>query len=286
MTPDVAAVVLNMAVLTAVLQAAGGVIFMRVFGNDLGGASTSVHRLVRVAATTGIVLVLARQGIEAARFAGDFAGIWDVQLQCLAWGSRDGWAHVAQMIALASIIRSPGTPRRLTVSRIAVLGAVAAAVIFATTGHASAHNARELLMPVLALHTLAAAFWFGSLAPLLIVVRKLPATTAAGVLTRFSRIARWSVAALVIAAVTLAVALSPGLQVLKQPYGVMLIVKSAALVALLALALFNYRRGLPLLQRQPPATATLQFSIAAEVGLMVVVLAATAMLTTLFSPEG
>jgi putative copper export protein len=274
-----------MAVLTAVLQAAGGVIFMRVFGNDLGGASTSVHRLVRVAATTGIVLVLARQGIEAARFAGDFAGIGDVQLQRLAWGSRDGWAHVAQMIALASIIRSPVAPAP-TVSRIAVLGAVAAAVVFATTGHASAHNARELLMPVLALHTLAAAFWFGSLAPLLIVVRKLPATTAARVLTRFSRIARWSVAALVIAAVTLAVALSPGLQVLKQPYGVMLIVKSAALVALLALALFNYRRGLPLLQRQPPATTTLQFSIAAEVGLMVVVLAATAMLTTLFSPEG
>ncbi len=285
MTPDVAAVVLNIAVLTAVLQAAGGVIFMRVFGNDLGGASTSVHRLVRVAATTGIVLVLARQGIEAARFAGDFAGIWDVQLQRLAWGSRDGWAHVAQMISLASIIRSPVAPAP-TVSHIAVLGAVAAAVVFATTGHASAHNARELLMPVLAMHTLAAAFWFGSLAPLLIVVRNLPATIAARVLTRFSRIARWSVAVLVIAAVTLAVALSPGLQVLKQPYGVMLIVKSAAFVALLALALFNYRRGLPLLQRQPPATTTLQFSIAAEVGLMVVVLAATAMLTTLFSPEG
>ena len=233
-----------MAVLTAVLQAAGGVIFMRVFGNDLGGASTSVHRLVRVAATTGIVLVLARQGIEAARFAGDFAGIWDVQLQCLAWGSRDGWAHVAQVIALATIVGLPGR-KASPVSRIAVLGAVMAAVTFATTGHASAHNARALLVPVLALHTLAAAFWFGSLAPLLIVVRNLPATIAARVLTRFSRIARWSVVALVIAAVTLAVALSPGLQVLKQPYGVMLIVKSAALVALLALALFNYRAVCP-----------------------------------------
>jgi putative copper export protein len=285
-TPDVAAVVLNMAVLTAVLQAAGGVIFMRVFGNDLGGASTLVHRLVRVAATTGIVLVLARQGIEAARFAGDFAGIWDAQLQRLAWGSRDGYAHVAQLLALAAIIRSPGAPR-LPVSRIAVLGAVAAAGAFATTGHASAHSARALLVPVLAVHTLAAAFWFGSLAPLLIVVRNLPAAIAARVLTRFSLIARWSVVALVIAAVTLAVALSPGLQVLKQPYGAMLIVKAAVLVALLALALFNSRRGLTgLVRRQPRAATALQLSIAAEAGLMAAVLTATAVLTTLFSPEG
>lgn len=286
MTPDSLAVVLNAAILAAVLQAAGSVFFLRLFRAELGVAATAVRRLVRTAAIAGVVLVLFRQGIEAARFAGEFAGISNAQLQHLAWISREGAVSIAQTLALGLIVVFTSSEAR-RVGRLVVFCAIAATAAFAATGHSSTHDAREWLVPLLAVHTLAGAFWFGSLAPLLIAIRKLPAETISAVLTRFSRIARWSVIALAVAGITVAVTLSPGFAVLDRAYGKLLLLKAFVLVALVALALFNRMSALPrLLQRQPRAANTLRTTIAAEIALMALVLSATALLTTLFSPDG
>jgi len=283
-TPDHVAVVLNAAILAAVLQAAGGVFFLRLFGTELDVAAPVIRRLVCVAACAGVVLVLVRRSIEAARFAGEFAGVSDVQLQQLAWTSRDGWTTVVQAVALAAIAIGVRARARRS-DWVTVLGAIAACA-FAATGHASAHDARAWLVPLLAVHALAAAFWFGSLAPLSIAVRDLPVATTAGVVAQFSRLARTSVIALALAGIAVAVTLSPDLTVLDRPYGVLLGVKAVALVVLIALALVNRTAWLPrLVARQLDAARALRRTIVAELGVMALVLCATALLTTLFSPD-
>jgi putative copper export protein len=76
--------------------------------------------------------------------------------------------------------------------------------------------------------------------------------------------------------------LIPGLAVFAQPYGWLLLLKIAGFALLMALASANRWRLGPAVARG--ATLAFKRSLAAEYGLIVAVLAATATMTSLYSP--
>jgi putative copper export protein len=165
------------------------------------------------------------------------------------------------------------------------LGGVIAVGGFLITGHtASAHALRPVLAPLLALHLLVVAFWFGALVPLALVLRFEPRALAVGVLQRFSALAGWTVPLILVAGLTMAWLLAGSLSVLGKPYGELLIVKLAGFGVLLGLAAYNRWRLTPTLEAAR-SQAALRRSLAAEYLLMIAVLGVTAVLTAFYSPE-
>ncbi len=285
MNPDTAAAVLRALSNVALVQAAGAALFLWGFREILGSAVAPVRRFARWAAAGAVVLLFAHECAEVTRLTGEYSGVWDPDMQRLAWTSHGGIVHGVQIAALALLAGVLAVGGTSAVS-IAALAALTATAAYAGAGHTSVHPLRLLLAPLLVLHVSVGAFWFGALAPLAIILRRGPAREAHAILVRFSRIAGWLVPAMAVAGVAMATVLVPGWSVFGRPYGELLAVKAAAFCALLAFAADNRWRATPALAAgDPTAGATLLRSIAAESVLLVAALTATAVLTTFFSPE-
>ena len=128
------------------------------------------------------------------------------------------------------------------------------------------------------LHGCAAAFWIGSLAPLVRALRGPDAAQATAYVERFSRLAVPAVAALVAAGLIIAIAqVQDATALLTTGYGRLLLLKLAFVALLLLVAAYNRRRLTPAL-RAGSATAgrVLVRTIRVEIALTIVVLSATA----------
>jgi putative copper export protein len=292
-SPDLLSVILRAAAFVCLFQAAGTALFMALFGGLLVASRPIIVRIGCLAALVAAPLLLAHAAIAAARMAGDYAGLADAGLQRLGWYSPDGAAQALQAagaLCIAAGLRSgDATEIRARSSRLpALVGVLLALLPFLLTGHTSDHPLRAWLAPLLAVHVLIIAFWFGALAPLYIVVARESAAVAAQTLRAFSVYATWLVPLILVAGVALALVLVPSIAVIRQPYGILLLVKLAGFVLLMVLAAFNRSRLLPALaapQRRESAARALRWSLAAEVGLLCAVLSVTAVLTTFFSPQ-
>jgi copper transport protein len=145
---------------------------------------------------------------------------------------------------------------------------------------------RWLTVPILIAHTTAVAFWVGALLPLHEAVGRLRKGSAP-IVQRFSRIAIGAVAVLVAAGLVIAV-----LQVgsigglIGTTYGLILLTKLALVAALVGLAAINKLSLTPSLARgEPGAAMALRRTIAAEIGLALSILVATAALGTTPPPR-
>jgi len=283
MAVDIVSVTLRALGFAALFQAAGLAFFLTLFGWELSRPRPGLRRLGAVAAIAGVLLILAHLALDAARMAGDFSGLWDGELQRLAWISGSGTAALVQaagLLGIALSLRRPGGvgARRAALCALIALGG------FLLTGHTSTHPLRPLLAALLALHLLVIAFWFGSLAPLLLVIGTEARPLAARILARYSAIAGWLVPLILVAGLSLAWILAGSLAVLRQPYGQLLIAKIAGFGLLMLLAAANRWRLVPALAAGSPVTA-LRRSIGMEIALLVAVLSTTAVLTTYYSPH-
>jgi putative copper export protein len=282
MTPDLLAVIVRALGFTALFQAAGAGFFLAVFGDSVPGARTAIRRVGQGSAALGAILILAHLGLDAARLSGDFGGLWDQDLQRLAWSSRSGISQLVQSMGLCMVLASLWKPQLNGATWASVGGGVAVGG-FLITGHTSTHALRLVLAPLLALHLLVVGFWFGSLLPLALVVRLESRATAAAVLKRFSVIAGWLVPLILVAGLMMAWLLARSLAVLGKPYGELLIAKLAGFGLLMALAGYNRWRLTPAFDAARSHTS-LRRSMAAEYLLIVAVLSVTAVLTTFYSP--
>ena len=273
MTPDLLAVIVRALGFVALYQAVGAALFLAVFGARLARSVAPIRRLARLSAAAGIVLLLAHLGLEPARLAGDFDGLGDPGLQQLAWRSGSGASQLLQVLGLLGIL--------LTLRPAAGLIAIGA---FLLTGHTSGHPLRGLLAPLLALHLLIGAFWFGSLSALLLVCGLEPKALAVDILHRFSRAAGALVPLILFAGVAMGGILAGHLSVLHRTYGVLLLVKFALFTMLMLLAAGNRWGRVPAYAAGGQPTS-LRRVIAAEYGLVVLILATTAVLTAYFSPR-
>lgn len=286
MSPDAVSIGLRTLAFAALFQAVGGTIFLLGFGDRLKRTAPAIRRLGRIAAPAGMLLLLAHELVEAARMADGFQGLMDVELQLLAWHSSAGAMHVVQALGLGLLL--PVLWRANALTRFsAVVGMIAAIGGFLLAGHTSASPQRWLLAPLLAIHLLVTAFWFGALWPLAMVCRDESPVDALVVLRRFSAVAGVLVPMLAIAGLAMGWTLAGGdATVLRRPYGWLLLAKLSGLLPLLALAAYNRWQLTPALERGAVhARRGLRRTMAVEYLLIVLVFALTATLTTWYSPE-
>lgn len=308
---DILSVALRALSFVLQLQAAGAVFFAAAFGPALTISLSSVRSLARIAAIAAFFVAAAHYLLEAARMAGDMSGLFDSSLQTVAWNSSTGGAFSVRELGLLLIIAgmqttsvrvdaerflksstamSPGfwlkrlSSRGFTIAGVG--GAVLVAASFTLTGHTSTSGWRWLLAPLLLAHLLVVAFWFGSLGPLYLVTLRESRERAARAVALFSSAAFWLVPMIMVAGVAMTVLLLPSVAALRQPYGLLVIVKGGLFAVLLGLAAFNkWRFGPALGNGDLSAGRIFRQMVIAEYGLIVIVLAATAVMTTFFSPE-
>ena len=282
---DSVVVVLRAAAFIALLQAAGAALFLFLFRGRLPATGDTIRGLGAAAAAMGAVLIIARYLIEPARMTGALSGVFDGSLHGFLLTSNLGLAQLirlagAGIVGLALLSSTP--PRE----RLAVAGALLIAGSFSFMGHTAASDQRWLLGGLLVVHVLAAAFWFGSLIPLYIACGRESLSDAGQMIERFSRIAVRTVPLVFFAGLGMAVFLLPSLASLGSPYGLLLIAKVLFFAVLMGLACLNkYRLGPAVASGHAPSRAFLRRSVAIETGLIVIILAVTATMTTLFSPE-
>lgn len=265
----------------AALLAMGGVLFVALFRSC---ADAEVLRLARRlaagAALVGLVVLAARFGIRAARISGmGWDGATDPMMLGFVWHSPLGaaaiWRGLGEAAILAVLLPGVGL-------WVALGGAAAVAVSYAQIGH-TIGDPRAALATLLVLHLLAAALWVGALAPLR---RSAGDVGGADLLHRFGTVALGAVAALVAAGTALAWMLSGSLPALfGTAYGWTLLGKVAVVAALLGLAALNKLRLVPALAAgDPSAPPALRRSIALEGAAVILILLATATLTTVTTP--
>ncbi|MGH8239608.1 MAG: CopD family protein [Steroidobacteraceae bacterium] len=268
----------------ALFQAAGVAIFVALFGRRLLAAAAPVRRLGFVSSLAGIALVSAHYALEAARMAGEMSGAFDASLQRLVLDSPLSAAWVLRTTGLALIAASIRNESKLA-AVFGVIGALVLVQAFALVGHTASDKEHVWLSGLLGLHLGIVAFWFGALWPLHIVSRTESAAGAAVLVDEFSQLALWLVPAIFVAGVLMIAMLVDRWSVFRQSYGVLLLAKIAGFAALMGLAALNKWRYGPALATTPAAGVAFRRSVAVEYGLICAVLAATAIMTTFFSPE-
>ena len=281
MSPDALSVLLRAASFVALLQAAGLSLFAALFSSHLSAAGTGIRRLGVGSTAVALPLLAAQLALEAARMAGEFDGVLDWSLQRMVLGSAA--AAVFGVRVLGAILLVCGLSGSFRPAQVlAYGGALLVAASFALTGHTAVHPARWLLAPALATHLLIAALWLGALPALYLATSREQTGRAARLIEAFSRLAVWVVPLLAVAGIVMTLVLVPGLAVFAQPYGWLLLVKMTGFAVLMGLASANRWRLGPAVARGD--TRALKGSLAAEYVLMVGVLAATATMTSLYSP--
>ena len=286
MMVDSVAVLIRGLSFIAMFQAAGGAVFLALFGADLPRSGVGILRMLRIVTVIAIALVLLQFSFEATRLAGEFSALWDKQMQELAWHSAAGSALRLRLIGLLLVLVSLHTSRKFLADLLCIVGTLALVLAFTVIGHTVAHPHRSALVLLLLAHLLILLFWFGALWPLRQAVNHEAPAIAAAVLAGFSRLAVWLVPGLLLAGVTLVILLVPGFSVFGQPYGWLLLAKVAGFAALMGCAALNKLRLTPaLLQNSPTAAPALRRSLLIEYLIIAMVLAVTAVMTGLYSPD-
>jgi len=284
MSPDLLSVIIRSAGFVLLFQAAGAALFIALFTSRLAASVGIIRRLAIGSAWAGVVLAGVHLWLDAARMSGEFAGMLDPSMLRLALNSSSAAAQAMQMAGLLVIASGSVSARYSKV--FGVLGALFAVSGFILTGHTSVHPWRVVLAPLLVLHLLIVAFWFGSLLPLWIVSKGEPIALAATVLDKFSRLATWLVPLIALAGLIMAGIIARGVPPLAEPYGALLLTKLVAFVALMGFAALNKWRLVPAMEVAPAQSLpALRRSMLAEFCLIVGVLAVTATMTTFYSPE-
>jgi copper resistance protein D len=269
----------------ATLGAAGGVGFLSYSRSLLERADRiAIGRLIMILIAASAVMSAVRILVTAGSMTGDASGLLDPGLVSMVWHGGEGRALLIRvaglLLAMPAMVR-PGA----VAAAVAPVGAAAAATSFAWVGHA---HGTESDWPILlvGVHLLAAAFWLGAFAPLLMLARRQEPRRFGAAAERFGAAAVGGVAVLVLAGVTLLWVLLGGLSELwNSSYGITACVKLALVACLLACAAFNKLRLTPrVLDGDARAARSLRNSIAIEMAVAALILIVTAALTTLTGP--
>ena len=253
-----------------------------------------------VSAAAGVVL----EGAEAAGVSGFEALKETIVRETLEtkFGTVWGLTALAWLVfgLLVALLLRRGRRPRAPLAALLLLPLVLPVLEPSLAGHGSTQSPVALNFPVNVVHVAAMAIWLGGLASLLFI---LPAATRtleppdrsrllAGALSRFSALALWAVAAILLTGLVQAyVYVRHPADLLSTGYGRAVLAKFLLLMAVIALAAFNRRRSVPNLRRIAAAGAApghdgllLRRALRGELALLVVVLGVTAALASYAPP--
>ncbi|MQA04804.1 MAG: copper resistance protein CopD [Streptosporangiales bacterium] len=214
-----------------------------------GGLTVAGRRLVRtagVAAGVGLVTAAAELVLTYADFLGIpvTAAVADAGLSSFVVEIVQGRALLAQLVLLGVVVLAVSSARTTRGAGGLALAAVAAATVPALSGHSAGASDHMLAQASLLVHISAATLWLGGLAGVALLARRgdAPLATVAG---RFSTLALWCVVAVGLSGLANAwVRLGTPAEIASS-YGVLVIGKTVALVALGALGWWHRARTLP-----------------------------------------
>jgi putative copper export protein len=284
MTVDWVSALVRVLSFLAMFQAAGVAIAIAMFGRRLEHASRPVRIVGFVSALAGILLVTVHYALEAARMSGSLTGMIDPSLQQIVFDSPMSTAAGARLLGLAliaSVIRREGTGSVV----LGLLGASCVVIAFTFVGHTADGSRTSWLSVLLALHLIVVAFWFGGLAPLHIIAGRESPHLAASIVAAFTRTASTVVPGLFLAGVLMTVLLVDRWSVFAEGYGLLLLAKAAGFAVLMVFAAMNKWRYGPAIANDGAGVSAFQRTVAIEYVLICAVLAATAIMTTFFSPS-
>jgi putative copper export protein len=323
--PDALSAALRAVSFALLLNAAGIPFFIAAFGHLVPNSLFDVRKLGSKLAIAALAFVAAHQALEAARMAGEMSGITDPAMQKMALLSPAGATFGARILGLILVVAGlrptpapsgatafadantaaganavtganpaaargetmPGLvtqpPVATSANAIAVLGALMVITSFTLMGHTATNPHRAAAASLVILHLLVVAFWLGALWPLHLAAQKEQPATAGHLIERFSVTATWAVPLILLAGIGLSALLLPSLATFKQPYGQLLLAKLTAFAVLMAMAALNKWRFGPACAEGN--TAAFQRTVVVEYVLICVVLTATAIMTTFFSPQ-
>jgi putative copper resistance protein D len=268
----------------ALFHAAGIALFLWLFGARLTATVEVLRRLVRAAAIIGIGTTLLEYFLLPARMAGSFGGALDPSLQALLAESTLAGAYGARFAGLALILLSLELPDR-TGDWMSLAGGAVGVLSFALMGHTVVHPFRWSSALLLLAHVGAAVFWLGALVPLYAVVGGERHSCSAAIVARFSGMAVYWVPGLAFVGAVLAGLMLNSTEDLATGYGLMLMLKVAGLAVLIKLAARNKLHWTPgLVRGESAAAAGLQRSVLLEWLVIVLVVAVTVIMTSLFTP--
>ena len=277
-------ILVKTAAYAACLAAAGSALCRLALSRLDDGAARAMGRLAVAAALTAAALSALRIPVRASfLMGGTLSGALDPTILGMVVESPLGTSFQVRLAGLALICLT--ALNRPAGRVLAGLGAVLVCASFALRGHAL-EEPRPVLGILVSFHLLGLAFWVGIFAPLHRLAGRDP--KAAGALAaEFSAWAVRIVPALLAAGVALFVILTAGpITALGTPYGWFVAAKLVLLAPLLGLAAHNKLRLTPALEAgDRTAGPRLRRSIRVEALIVVAVLATTATLTTVSSPE-
>jgi copper resistance protein D len=280
---DAVTAALRAAVLLAVLHAGGIALFFAAYAPQLHVSIPAIRKLALWSAAGGALLALLLQAWRAAYLSGAWSGVVDLDMQRLAWSANSA----------VTLMQIGGCALLLFVSRVRAgllrWGWLASALLigsFLATGHTAAHPQRTVLALLLFVHAAVAAFWLGSLPALRLVSRYEPPLRCAQAVRSFSRHAVLAVPLLLAVGLVMAWQLLPNVAALRTSYGLLLVGKFVGFWCLIALAARNQLHWLPRLAAGGAGEhAGFRRTVGVEHGIAIAVVATTAVMTTLFSPD-
>jgi copper resistance protein D len=268
----------------ALFQAAGVAITIATFGRLLDRSAVPIRRVGFYSALAGLPLVAGQYALEAARMAGELAGAFDPFLQQLVLQSP---LSVAAGFRLAGLVLVTFSMKRSGAAGVLMGSAGALCIVlgFTFVGHTADDARSDWLTWLLVLHLVVVAFWFGGLAPLHIAAATESRERAAEIVAAFSRIATVIVPGLFVAGVLMTVLLVDRWEVFGESYGLVILGKALGFAALMVLAALNRSRYGPAIAAAEGAIVPFQRTVVIELVLITAVLAATAVMTSFFSPS-
>ncbi len=284
MDVDTLAIVVKAVAYAALLQGAGVAFFLAAFGSRLRASTEAIRRFGVIVIGVALATVLACYLLEAGRMMGEVAGVADFatqrRLARLPLAAATSLRLMGGALLLVGLVWKAGEAAVLGVS-----GAIVIAGSFLLVGHSISHEPRWAIVALLQIHLLVAAFWVGSIVPLIWVARRETAPVAHQVVERFSALATVLVPVMAIAGLVMAWLLVGGRLSWQDPYTAALIGKVALLVVALTLAARNRARlGPALIEGSGVAIRRFSLSLATELVILLGIVALTATMTSLFSP--
>ncbi|MGX4771564.1 copper resistance CopC/CopD family protein [Bradyrhizobium guangdongense] len=248
----------------------GGVFFGRWIAWSMTGMS-----LPRTALLVGLPSTVVSLGVLGLDLLGlPLASFMTMAPWTIAFATSAGPALLVAIAAMLLALMALG--RAWYARALAAIAFAGVGLSLAMTGHAATASPETLTRPAVFVHGLAVAFWIGALAPLAALLSK-PNPAVLPLLNRFSRIAVPVVAALALTGLLLAVIqLEEPRALVETSYGLILSVKLALVLSLLALAALNRYRLTPALAKDHAAAPVLKRSILLECGVALGILAVVA----------